>query len=258
VTDSAPFPGKLKVGDHGPAVHAVQQALEDFGVKRHKLHPTEQHLRLYPPTGVFRLPTAYQCGHAQEVYGLTKTNTYGPELHAKLAPHFNAQSRELLTRLHRDKQTAAFRVELTKMAHNTAGYMLDRTRRPGWTYEMNSLRMSILRHGWDFDTVLNATEDCSSGGGTMIEIAARRTGLPDPLWAGPWFYTGNMIGFGRHVALADIRVGDRVHYGNNSHLGVFMGFVQGTPAVWSFGGEPGPVPHPLGYRGIYGIRRDYE
>jgi hypothetical protein len=48
-----------------------------------------------------------------------------------------------------------------------------------------------------------------------------------------------------------------VHYANNSHMGTYMGLVQGVPAVLSFGGEPGPLPRPLTYRPITAIRRDY-
>lgn len=258
MTDTAPYPGKLKVGSHGPAVTAVQQALEDLGTKRHKTHPHEDHLRLYGPTGVFRDPTAMQCGHAQALYGLQVTNTYGPQLHAKISPHFNADSRVLLQRLEHERKLEAFYREVTRITRATSGYMLDRTQRPGWTYHMDSQRMSILRNGWDIETVQHAEEDCTSYDGTVILIAGRRVGLADPPWTGPYFYTGNMIDYGRAIAIADIKIGDRVHYGNNSHMGLYMGLTQGIRSVSSFGGEPGPLPRRLTYRGIYAIRRDHE
>jgi hypothetical protein len=125
---------------------------------------------------------------------------------------------------------------------------------------MDGARFSILRNGWNIDTVTSAQEDCSSTSATLIVIAARRVGLPDPAWwtaHGVGCYTGNMIDFGAHVALKDVRIGDRVHYANNSHMGTYMGKVQGTPAVTSFGGEPGPLPRWLEYRDITAIRRDY-
>jgi hypothetical protein len=257
--DPAPFPGKLKVGSTGAAVVAVQQALEGFGVKRHKTHPHEVGLRLYAPTGHFRTPTAMQCGHAQQVFGLAKTNTYGEGLHRHLAPYFDEHSRALLTRIDHERRLDVFHAELAKIARATCGYMLDTTQRPGWRYEMNSLRMSILRLGLNIETVDDATEDCTSYGGTMITIAGRRAGLADAPWvAGLEFWTGSMINHGRPIALADIRIGDRVHYGNNSHLGVYMGRTQGIASVASFGGEPGPLPRRLSYRGIYAIRRDHE
>lgn len=263
MTDICPYPGPLKEGASGPAVTAVQTALHIVGARRHKVDPTEELLRLGPATGDFGAATGLQCGHLQEVWGLVKTNTFGPQLHNEFCERkaYNDYACGLLRELDHHDAVDRFYVELNRMQHNTAGYLMNQTRRAGWSYHMDGLRFSIVRNGTDFDTVPNAKEDCSSGGATQILIARRRVGLPDPQWwtdHGVGCYTGNLIDYGRPINVRNVVIGDRVHYANNSHLGVVMGKVQGIIAVWSFGGEPGPLPRPLTYRGITAIRRDTE
>lgn len=260
MSDPAPYPGALKVGSSGLAVDAIQQGLHSWGAMRKKTHPHEALLRATGATGYFGKPTGLQCGHVQAIHHKPVTNTFGPVVHDALAPYYSDYSKKLLVELHDQALLDAWLREVNAMQHTVGGYLMNQTRRPGWSYHMDGLRFSIIRNDWDWDTVDDAEEDCTSTSATLQVIAAQRVGLAAPAYwtaLGKSSYTGNMIEYGASVSIKGIRIGDRVHYANNTHMGTYMGLVQGVPAVLSFGGEPGPLPRPLTYRPITAIRRDY-
>lgn len=254
-SDPAPYPGPLKVKSSGPAVDAVQQALHTWGAHRLKTHPNEKLIRKTGATGYFGKATGLECGHAESVFHLPITNSFGPNLHNHFAPYYSDYSKSLLLELHHRKLVAEFRNEIVLLGHTTAGYELDHTRRPNWRYTQGVDRMSPSH--LDLFTAEYVSADCSSDTGWSIIQCARKVGLPDPAWAALWFTTYNLIGFGSAVAIADIEPGDRVHYANNSHVGFYIGKIQGLPAVSSFGAPGGPKPRLLTYRSITAIRRDY-
>jgi hypothetical protein len=140
VSDPAPYPGPLHVGSSGLAVDAVQQALHTWGAKRKKTHPHEELLRATGATGYFGRPTGLQCGHVQAVHHKAVTNTFGPAVHDALAPFYSDYSKGLLVELHHHALVAAFARELNAMQHATAGYLMNTTRRAGWSYHMDGER----------------------------------------------------------------------------------------------------------------------
>lgn len=252
MADLAPYPGPLKEGDRGPAVVAIQGGLQHWGVPYLKAHPKAEHVRTYLPTGDFLHPTALQLGEFQKVHHLEVTNSFGPKVHAELARFYTAADRAILRELHAHATVLAYRAELAAWMDATAG------KRDGWQYTQSSSRMMLLGPPpLDLYKSYYVRGDCSSTVCSAIEIVAAKYGFTTKL--GSWPTTRSAIDVGIKVSIGDLAVGDRVHYGANSHMGMFRGKRPGwgdTLWVWSFGQEPGPEWRELTYRPIYACRRD--
>jgi hypothetical protein len=113
--------------------------------------------------------------------------------------------------------------------------------------------MDLLNRGGDPSKQRNVHGDCSSTAGALIRLACRWVGLGEPAF-GDWFTTFSLISHGTSVASSRLICGDRVHYGANTHVGLYIG--HPLCQVLSFGGEPGPESRATYYRPIYGCRRD--
>lgn len=246
MADQAPYPGKLKEGDRGPAVTAVQSALHVWGVMRLKKNPNEKLIRHTGATGDFGHPTALQLGHFQDIHNIPVTNTFGPQVHVALAQWYTDAGTAILRELAAHKRVAQY--------HSLLQYWCNRIsdKRDDWTYTQDSRRMDLLNRGGDPSEQRNVYGDCSSTAGALITLAARIVGLPDP-GLGNWFTTYTLINQGLSVSYLLPQVGDRFHYGSNSHVAVYMGFGK----VCSFGGEPGPRSIAWNYRPVYAVRRDF-
>lgn len=245
--DQAPYPGKLKEGDRGPAVTAVQGALHAWGAYRLKTHPNEPLIRHIGATGDFRHPTALQCGHCQELHNLPVTNSFGPELHNVLGKWYTEPGKAILRELAHHKKVEAYHSLVAYWCNRMAG------KRDDWTYTQDSRRMDLFNRGGDPSDQHNVYGDCSSTAAAVIKLACRRLGIPEPD-LGPWPTTYSEILHGRSVSFLQPQIGDRFHYGANSHVAVYMGFGR----VFSFGGEPGPRSIQWDYRPVYAVRRDIE
>lgn len=245
--DAAPYPGPLKEGDRGPAVVAVQGALQAWSIKRHKTHPEDHKLRLYGPTGDWLHPTTLQVGHFQQLHSIPVTNTFGPHTHNALAQWYTLAGRKRLVELERERKLHAYHALLVQWALAISG------KRNDWVYTQGPRRMDLLNRGGDPSIQRNVHGDCSSTVAALIHLAAREVGLPDPDLS-PWPTTFTMVDKGHAVSSLLVHPGDRVHYGSNTHVGLYIGHPR-VP-VLSFGGEPGPEPRALFYRPIYACRRD--
>lgn len=245
--DPAPYPGPLKQGDRGPAVVAVQGALHAWGAHRHKLDPDEQNLRLYGPTGDWLAPTTRQVGHFQAIHQIPVTNTFGPHVHDAMAKWYTAAGKKRLVELARERKVAAFHQTIADWAVAMAG------KRDSWVYTQGPKRMDLLNRGGDPSLQQRVYGDCSSTTGALIILACRYVGLSEPNF-GSWFNTYTLINHGKPVSSEHLLPGDRVHYGANTHVGLYVGlpFLE----VLSFGEEPGPEARRTFYRPIYACRRD--
>lgn len=249
--DQAPYPGPHKEGDRGPAVVAIQGALHTWGAKRILTHPNEAHLRTYNPTGDWLHPTSLQVGHFQSIRGIPVTNTFGPKVHDALAAFYTPTDRAILRELHHHAAVLAWRSDVAMFMDATAG------KRDGWYYTEDGSRMQLLGPPpEDPLSALYVHGDCSSTVCSTVEIYAARHGLTTAL--GSWPTTYSTVGVGTPVMISDLICGDRVHYGADSHMGMFRGQRPGMSGlwVWSFGEEPGPEWRELEYRPIYACRRD--
>lgn len=254
--DPAPFPGNMREGARGPAVVAMQGGLHAWSAFRLKAHPKEADLRHDLPTGDWLKPTTRQVGHFQALHGIPVTNTFGPHVHDALARWYTDADRAILVELHHHAQVAAFRAELAQVMDMTAG------ERDSWIYTQDSLRMQLEDPPpWHDPSTAEAIHaDCSSSSCCILKYLLRKYGwtvLADAL--GDWPTTYTSISVGTPVAEANLLIGDRVHFGANSHMTIYRGKRPGqgnTLWVWSFGEEPGPEWRQLTYRPVYACRRD--
>lgn len=245
MADPAPYPGQLKQGARGPAVVAIQGALHAWGAFRVKDHPGEEGLRLYNPTGDWLKPTTTQLKHFQNLHSIETSGVFGPRTHVAMAKWYTAAGKERLVELAHERKISAY--------HSILSYWCNRMadKRNDWIYTQGSRRMDLLNRGGDPSLQHNVYGDCSSTSAAMIKLACRHVGLPEPD-LGAWPTTYTEIGHGRKVSMLLPQIGDRFHYGANSHVATYMGYGR----VFSFGGEPGPASRAWDYRPVYAVRRD--
>lgn len=230
-----PLPRTLVVGDTGKDVAVMQGAL-----RRAKA-------RGYASTGTFALPTRTQIKKFQRIHKIAQTGMYGPNTHLALIPFMTEYQRQTFHDVD-EIMHPPMRNRVVSAAWE--GYL----KRDQIHYTQFDRRMSGVR-----DKILlphvPPWEDCSSFSIWCYWIA----GAPDPTGFGYNGYgnTGSLWPHGKHVTIAQCRLGDLIFYGWKNGQPEHVAIYVGNGMVVSNGSEGGPYYERWNYRGDFIGARSY-
>lgn len=234
-TKHVPLPRTLVVGESGKDVIAMQRGLRKAGVRR------------YAATASFAAPTRLQVKKFQDKHSIAQTGIYGPNTHAAMIPYLDTYGVSLFVEVDAILHPT---VRQRVMAAAWEGYL----KRDQIHYTQGPLRMSGVRRKILLPNV-PPEEDCSSFATWCYWIA----GADDPNGFGYNGYgnTGSLWPRGKHVTIAQCRVGDLVFYrwenGEPGHVAIWAG----NGKVVSNGSEPGPLYEDWDYRDDFIGARSY-